>query len=151
MVESSGTERKVIMQNKFPDRKPPRPCERPARTVETVLAAGFTALLLAGCSPRAESHTETSFIMASNVTLTAAQQQNIHLSTVELTNYHKTVETTGAIDFDYDQATAILAPMSGPVSRLLVSLGDQVTAGQPLAEVPALYALVARPADRLEV
>ena len=29
----------------------------------------------------------------------------------------------------------MLAPMSGPVSRLLVSLGDQVKAGQPLAEV----------------
>jgi len=123
------------MKNTLPDRRPPRTCAWRARAVAAVLAAGFTALLLAGCSPHAESHAETSFITASNVTLTAAQQQNIHLSTVGLTNYHKTVETTGTIDFDYDQATAILAPMSGPVSRLLVSLGDQVTAGQPLAEV----------------
>jgi len=101
----------------------------------TVLAAGFAALLLAGCSPRAESRTETPSITASNVTLTAAQQQKLLLYTVELTNYHKTVETTGTIDFDDDQATVILAPMGGPVSRLLVSIGDEVTAEQPLAEV----------------
>jgi cobalt-zinc-cadmium efflux system membrane fusion protein len=123
------------MKNTLWDHRPPRPCQRPAREVAAVLAAGFTALLLAGCSPRADSRAETSAITASNVTLTAAQQQNVHFSTVELANYHKTVETTGTVDFDDDQATAILAPMSGPVSRLLVSLGDQVKAGQPLAEV----------------
>jgi cobalt-zinc-cadmium efflux system membrane fusion protein len=93
------------------------------------------ALLSAGCSPRADSRTETSSVTASNVTLTAAQQQNLRLSTVQLTNYHKTVETTGTIDFDDDQATVILAPMGGPVTRLLVSIGDRVTAEQPLAEV----------------
>jgi cobalt-zinc-cadmium efflux system membrane fusion protein len=45
------------------------------------------------------------------------------------------VDTTGTVDFDEDQATTILAPMSGPVSRLLVSLGAQVEAEQALAEV----------------
>jgi cobalt-zinc-cadmium efflux system membrane fusion protein len=45
------------------------------------------------------------------------------------------VDTTGTVDFDNDQATTLLAPMSGPVSRLLVSLGGQVEAGQALAEV----------------
>ena len=135
MVESSGAERKVTMKNTILDRRPPRPCERPAGTAATVLAAGFMALLLAGCSPRAESRSETSSITASNVTLTAAQQQNIHFSTIALTNFHRTVDTTGTVDFDDDQATTILAPISGPVTRLLVSLGDQVTAGQPLAEV----------------
>ena len=37
------------------------------------------------------------------------------------------------VDFDNDQATSVLAPFSGPVSRLLVSPGDQVKEGQPLA------------------
>jgi len=72
---------------------------------------------------------------ASNVTLTAAQQQNIHLYTVEPSKFRKTIETTGTVDFDNDQATAVLAPFSGPVSRLLVSLGEQVKVGQPLAAV----------------
>ena len=71
----------------------------------------------------------------SNVTLTAAQRQNIHLYTVAPSKFHKTIETTGAVDFDNDQATSVLAPFGGPVSRLLVSPGDEVKAGDPLAEV----------------
>jgi len=119
------------------DRRPPRPGEGLARSVTGVLAASLTALLFAGCSPgtQTDSPAETSIVTASNVTLTAAQQQNIHLSTVALSKFHKTVDTTGAVDFDNDQATTVLAPMSGPASRLLVSLGDQVKEGQPLAEV----------------
>ena len=70
-----------------------------------------------------------------NVTLTAAQRQNIHLYTVAPSKFHKTIETTGAVDFDNDQATSVLAPFSGPVSRLLVSPGDQVKKGDPLAVV----------------
>ncbi|MFZ0827325.1 MAG: efflux RND transporter periplasmic adaptor subunit [Verrucomicrobiia bacterium] len=69
------------------------------------------------------------------MTLTAAQQQKIHLYTVAPAKFRKTTETTGTIDFDNDQATSVLAPFGGPVSRLLVSLGDQVKAGDPLAEV----------------
>jgi membrane fusion protein, heavy metal efflux system len=134
-VESSGTERKVIMKNTFPHRTPPQHRGAFRCAVSTVLAAGFSALLFAGCSPHTDTNSEASSVTASNVTLTAAQQQNIHLSTFEPSKFHKTVDTTGTVDFDNDQATTILAPMSGPVSRLLVSLGDQVKAGQPLAEV----------------
>jgi cobalt-zinc-cadmium efflux system membrane fusion protein len=123
------------MKSTLLDRMPPRPSEKPARTVMAVLAAGISVLLFGGCSPSADSRTETPSITASNVTLTAAQLQNIHLSTVAPSKFHKSVDTTGTVDFDNDQATTILAPMSGPVSRLLVSLGDQVKAGQPLAEV----------------
>ncbi len=50
---------------------------------------------------------------ASNVTLTAAQRQNIRLYTVAPSKFHKTIETTGAVDFDNDQATSVLAPFSG--------------------------------------
>ncbi len=123
------------MNNRLLDGTPPRLCEGITRAGATVLAAGLTALLFAGCSPHAEGSAETSSVTASNVTLSAAQQQNIHLSTVEPSKFHRTVDTTGTVDFDNDQATTILAPMSGPVSRLLVSLGDQVETGQPLGEV----------------
>ena len=40
-----------------------------------------------------------------------------------------------SVDFDNDQATSVLAPFSGPVSRLLVSLGEHVKKGQALATV----------------
>jgi cobalt-zinc-cadmium efflux system membrane fusion protein len=100
-----------------------------------MFGVGVSGFLIDGCSPRVESATPTPSIVASNATLTADQRQNIHLATVEATEFHKTIDTTGTVDFDNDQATIILAPMSGPVTKLLVSVGDKVTAGQPLAEV----------------
>jgi cobalt-zinc-cadmium efflux system membrane fusion protein len=103
--------------------------------MKTIISAAFGACLLAGCSSRTDSSPAPSSVTASNVTLTAAQRQNIHRYTVEPSQFHKTVDTTGTVDFDDDQATTLLAPMSGPVSRLLVSLGAQVEAEQPLAEV----------------
>jgi cobalt-zinc-cadmium efflux system membrane fusion protein len=39
------------------------------------------------------------------------------------------------VDFDHDRSTPILAPFSGPVTRVMVALGDHVTAGQALAMV----------------
>ncbi|HEY0231368.1 MAG TPA: efflux RND transporter periplasmic adaptor subunit, partial [Dokdonella sp.] len=64
-----------------------------------------------------------------------AQRQNIHLYTVAASRFHKTVESSGAVDFDNDRATSVLAPFSGPVSKLLVAQGDRVSKGQPLAVV----------------
>jgi cobalt-zinc-cadmium efflux system membrane fusion protein len=103
--------------------------------MKTLISAALGACLLAGCSSRTDSSPATTSITASNVTLTAAQRQNLRLYAIESSKFHKTVDTTGTVDFDEDQATTILAPMSGPVSRLLVSLGAQVKQGQALAEV----------------
>jgi cobalt-zinc-cadmium efflux system membrane fusion protein len=77
----------------------------------------------------------TPSLAASNVKLTPEQRRNIHLYKVAQSTFHKTVETTGVVDFDNDQATSVLAPFSGPVSRLLVSLGEHVKLGAPLAVV----------------
>jgi cobalt-zinc-cadmium efflux system membrane fusion protein len=94
-----------------------------------------TAMLsFVGCSPKSDK-SQPSSATADNVTLTAAQRQHIHLYTVAPSKFHKTTEATGAVDFDNDQATSVLAPFSGPVSRLLVSPGDRVKKGQPLAVV----------------
>jgi membrane fusion protein, heavy metal efflux system len=104
-------------------------------------ALGFAVLAMAamasftGCSPKADNGVETASVTVSNVTLTAEQRQKIQIYTVTPAKFRKTTETTGTVDFDNDQATSVLAPFGGPVSRLLVSLGDQVKAGDPLAEV----------------
>jgi cobalt-zinc-cadmium efflux system membrane fusion protein len=103
--------------------------------VTAVAAIMASVVLFAGCSPKADSDPQPPSVTASNVTLTPAQRQNIHLYTVAPSQFRKAIETTGVVDFDNDQATSVLAPFSGPVSRLLVSLGDQVTKGAPLAVV----------------
>jgi cobalt-zinc-cadmium efflux system membrane fusion protein len=105
------------------------------RNPATVIAAALAACVLAGCSSRTDSNPVTASVTASNITLTGVQRQNIHLYTVAPSRFRKTVDTTGTVDFDNDQASTILAPMSGPVARLLVSLGQQVAAEQTLAEV----------------
>lgn len=93
------------------------------------------ATLCSGCSSKPDESVQAAAVTASNVTLTAAQRQHIHLYTVAPSMFSKTVETTGTVDFDNDQATSVLAPFSGPVSRLLVSPGDKVKKGDPLAVV----------------
>ncbi|HEX7130051.1 MAG TPA: efflux RND transporter periplasmic adaptor subunit [Rhodanobacteraceae bacterium] len=91
-------------------------------------------LLLAGCSSGNDNAGVPS-APASNVTLTQAQLRHIALYTVAPSSFHKSISTTGVVDFDQDQATTVLAPFSGPVSRLLVAPGDVVKKGQPLATV----------------
>lgn len=92
------------------------------------------ALLVAGCSTsKADDAAPPSG--AHNVMLSAAQRQHIRVYTVAESSFHRSVETTGAVDFDNDHATSVLAPFSGPVSHLLVAAGDKVEQGQALAVV----------------
>jgi len=91
-------------------------------------------VLFAGCSPRSDNDQKAS-AAANAVTLTAAQRQNIRIYTVARSKFRRTIETEGAVDFDNDQATSVLAPFSGPVAKLLVSPGDKVRKGAPLAIV----------------
>jgi len=72
---------------------------------------------------------------AGGITITAAQQARIHTVSLEPGDYRRTVETTGTATFDADQSTQVIAPISGPVARLLVDVGTQVKRGQPMAEV----------------
>ncbi len=71
--------------------------------------------------------------MATNVVLTAPQRQKIHTATIKPSTFRRTIDTTGIVGFDGDQATTVLAPVRGPVSRLAVSLGAKVKAGDILA------------------
>jgi cobalt-zinc-cadmium efflux system membrane fusion protein len=105
------------------------------RGFSVTLVVVATALSLPGCSTKADSDPPTASATVGNVTLTTAQRQNIRLYTVTPSKYHRTIEGTATVDFDNERATSVLAPFSGPVSRLLVSPGDQVAAGDPLAAV----------------
>jgi membrane fusion protein, heavy metal efflux system len=103
------------------------------RVATLLIATAFASL--AGCSKKPSDNPPAPTANSSNVALTPAQRQNIRLFTVAEAKFHKTIDTTGSVDFDNDQATSVLAPFSGPVSRLVVSLGQNVKKGDALAMV----------------
>lgn len=102
------------------------------RKVAGVAIAALVLAAVAACSPDNE---EQKAATASNVTLTDAQKKNIRIVTVAQSQFRKTVDANGVVDFDNDQATSVMSPISGSVSRLLVSPGAHVTKGQALALV----------------
>lgn len=100
-----------------------------------LMAAGILVITaFAGCSSgkNAQSNASTT---PHNVTLTKEQQQSIHVITVEPLQYRTSITTSGVVDFDHNRSTDVLAPFSGPVTRLLVTLGETVKKGQALALV----------------
>ncbi len=112
-----------------------KPARRPLavrRSTAIILSAALTCL--GACSAKTDNEPQP-VATVNNVTMTASQRQNIRLYTVTPAKFHKTIDATGVVDFDNDQATSVLAPFSGPVTRLLVSAGDQVKKGDPLAAV----------------
>lgn len=105
------------------------------RAIGVALIAAAGILAIAGCAPKKDEAAQTPPATPSDVTLTPAQRAKIHIYTVKPSKFHKTTEATGTVEFDNDQATSVLAPFGGPVLRLLVSVGQKVKAGDPLAEV----------------
>ena len=98
------------------------------------LLAGLVALgLLAGCSSSTDENSATPAI--ANVRLTKAQLAHIQLYTVQPVGYRQTVKAPGTVDFDNDQATSVVSPFTGPVTRIFVAQGQHVEKGQPLAMV----------------
>jgi cobalt-zinc-cadmium efflux system membrane fusion protein len=98
-------------------------------------AATTAAVAIAGCSQPGNGAPQTASTVPNNVKLTDAQRQHIHIYGVAPSKFHKTTVANGVVDFDNDQATSVVAAFSGPVTKLLVSPGDRVKKGDPLAEV----------------
>ena len=102
-------------------------------------ALALLALLaIAGCSDAPDHEVADSTAAAGDsllLTVTSAQRQRLHLVAIKSTSYRPVVEVTGTVAFDGDQATTVLSPVSGPVTRVLVQPGDRVSRGQPLAYV----------------
>lgn len=105
------------------------------RPAVRALALGMALLCLAACSSKSDSDESTASVTPTNVTLTAAQREHVHLYTVTQSQFRQTVDASGVVDFDNDQATSVLAAFSGPVTKLLVNPGDRVKKGDALAIV----------------
>lgn len=102
----------------------------------TVLLAASVALVTA-CgddghdAPRAAS----AATKPGALVLPAAQRERITVNAVQSTAFTLEVQTTGTVAFDGDQSTQVLAPISGPVTRIVVQPGTFVRRGAPLAYV----------------
>ena len=101
--------------------------------VRGAILAALAFASLAGCSSSDQENSAAPVV--ANVRLTKAQRAHIQLYTVVPLGYRQRVQAPGTVDFDNDQATAVLSPFTGPVSRILVALGQPVAKGQPLALV----------------
>jgi cobalt-zinc-cadmium efflux system membrane fusion protein len=88
---------------------------------------------VAACSSSSDENSATPSI--ANLRLTKAQLAHIRLFTVLPVGYRQKIEAPGTVDFDNDQATAVVSPFTGPVTRIFVALGQRVVRGQPLAQV----------------
>lgn len=101
---------------------------------KALILAAAACMLLAGCSSGGDT-SEQATPQVSNVRLTAAQRQHIRIETVAPAAFRRTIAAPGTVDYDNDQATTVTSQFTGPLTRLLVSLGQHVAKGQPIALV----------------
>jgi len=105
-----------------------------AHALAASLLASLALAGLAACGSKPDAAAQAA-ATPRDVTLTPAQLQHIGLVTVTAQDFHKTIEAAGVVDFDNDQSTSVVSPISGLVTRLLVQPGQPVAAGQALAMV----------------
>jgi len=72
---------------------------------------------------------------AVDVALTPAQLAKVRVDAVTFVPFRTSVQTTGTVAFNGDRSTQVLAPVSGPIMRILVNPGAYVRQGAPLATV----------------
>jgi len=110
----------------------------------TRLAMSLICLGVLSACGRSKSSTAEESRVASQVagqdqprafTLDEVQRSRITLLTVARTPFRHTLEATANVLFNADHSTQVLAPISGPVVRIVVSQGTQVRAGDVLATV----------------
>jgi cobalt-zinc-cadmium efflux system membrane fusion protein len=98
------------------------------------LATIAASALLVACSSSPDENS-TAATAVPNVRLSKAQRSHIQLYTVVPVGFREKVQAPGTVDFDNDQATSVVSPFTGPVTRIFVALGQHVAKGQPLAAV----------------
>lgn len=111
--------------------------KRPSTPAALAVAVLLPLVGLLGACTAGESATEdtTAIVKPKTFSVTPAQRARLQVITLADTTFRPTLEVTGTVQFNGDQSTQVLAPMSGPVSRLLVNIGAVVTPGTPLATV----------------
>jgi cobalt-zinc-cadmium efflux system membrane fusion protein len=109
-----------------------------------VLALLSLALALASCSHRnadatassaSSSTTETSESKARLFTVPQDQMAHVRVVPVQAIQLTRVLRLTGAVAYNSFETTPVITQIGGPVARILVSPGQEVTAGQPMLYV----------------
>ncbi len=95
----------------------------------------LAALLASGCSGGDAPRSADAAPHPAGFVLPPEQRARITTIAVTPSRYAPIVHTTGIVQFDGDRSTQVLAPISGPVTRILVQPGTPVRQGDPLAHV----------------
>jgi cobalt-zinc-cadmium efflux system membrane fusion protein len=118
---------------------------RPRQTRRSAIfcAALGAAFALAGCGGAGEnankmtsfSTTESAASRAELFSLPADQMSHIQIYTVAQAPLERTLRLSGAVAYNGFLTTPVITQVGGPVSRVVVTPGEHVTAGQPLLYV----------------
>jgi membrane fusion protein, heavy metal efflux system len=129
------------MTTKCTDVKRDRP--RRARRSAIFFVALAAAFALAGCGGAGEnankmtsfSTTESAASKAELFSLPADQMSHIQIYMVAQAPLERTLRLSGAVAYNGYLTTPVITQVGGPVSRIAVTPGEHVTAGQPLLYV----------------
>ena len=88
-----------------------------------------------GDSARAAAVVPDSLVQAHDIALSAVQAARIRVAAISLSPFRSAIRTTGTVAFNGDRSTQVLAPVSGPITKILVNPGSVVRRGQVLATV----------------
>jgi cobalt-zinc-cadmium efflux system membrane fusion protein len=106
----------------------------------TLMLAGVVGLA-SGCGSQqipvsASSSTGQNSASQSDLfTIPPEQMSHIHITTVTPSRLNRVLRLTGAVAFNAFQTTPVISQIGGPVSRIAVTPGDHVNAGQPMLYV----------------
>lgn len=98
------------------------------------VAKATTDANLAGDTARGPKSTSDAGA-AHDVALTPEQSARIRVATVAVVPFRSSITTTGTVAFNGDRSTQVLAPVSGPITKIVVNPGTVVRRGDPLATV----------------
>jgi cobalt-zinc-cadmium efflux system membrane fusion protein len=106
-----------------------------ARAAFPAAACFALAAFVAGCGKKPESAAEAAAQKPGSFKVTDEQRAKLKVITLARETFAPMLEITGTVAFNGDKSTQVMSPVSGPVSRILVNLGANVSANEPLAIV----------------
>jgi cobalt-zinc-cadmium efflux system membrane fusion protein len=108
---------------------------RRSSRLRPILLGALAALSLGACHHDLPPAPPPPAPHAGELRLTPEQQRTIHTEPAAVRPFLRTVTATGTVAFDQNRSTQVIAPISGPVTRLLRNVGDHIGRDGELATV----------------